>query len=209
MTSAEKRVVENLRDSILIVSHRNGDLRAFGKLTDLHRVELNWFNYKILHNHEDAEDATQEIFIICSNSFSNGKYIEHQAFGGWLKKTASYYLSHIQRRGIVLTVQMEYELPAELIELFEDIDLTEERIEKLMEAVNALSERDVRLLTMRYWEKMSWREIGEALNIDERAASSQHCKILKKLKNKMLENIFLNNGRTFNINGIVYMKGKK
>ncbi len=63
MTVAEKRVVENLRDSILIVNHRNGDLRAFGKLTDFHRVELNYFNYKILHNHEDAEDATQEEFI--------------------------------------------------------------------------------------------------------------------------------------------------
>ena len=190
MTAAEKRVVENLRDSILIVNHRNGDLRAFGKLTDFHRLELNCFNYRILHNHEDAEDATQEEFIICSNSIINGKYIERQAFGGWLKNTARFYLSHLLRQHTIITISMSHDLPAEIIELFDDIDLIEQRLHRLMHAVNNLPERDVCLLNLRYTGKLSWAEVAKELHIDENSASGQHAKILKKLRKGMTEKHF-------------------
>ena len=96
MTTEEKNKFENLRDSKLIVRHQNGDVLAFGVLADLHRVELYRYNFRFLHNKEDAEDALQEELIILYNSLNNGKYIEHQVFGGWLKLTAKYYLMNLK-----------------------------------------------------------------------------------------------------------------
>ena len=181
MTNLEIRIAENLRDSILIEKYRNGDLKAFGILTGFHRVELNYFNYSVLHNREDAEDATQEEFIILYDSLNNGKYIEHQVFGGWLKTAARYYLSHLQRKGKLLTIVIN-ELPDPLINLFDSIDLNEEKLEIVLLAVKVLPERDVKLLNMRYWEKQSWKQIGDTFGITENSASGQHSKILNKLK---------------------------
>ena len=89
--------------------------------------------------------------------------------------------NEFKRKGKLIMVVSD-KLPAEIIELFDDMDLNEDRLGILMDAVNDLPERDVRLLMMRYWKKLSWREIGDSLGIDENSASGRHNKILNKLK---------------------------
>jgi len=184
MTKEEKRKAENERDSKLIENYLAGDVSAFGKLTELHRETLTRYNFSVLHNMEDAKDATQEEFVIVMKVMNEGKYEERKRFGGWMKRMAKYYLTHVQRKKALKTVEVEVVGDVK-DEPMEGERRSEEEIKKLKKAMKGLPERDVQLIWLRYWKKLAWKEIGVLLKITENGASGRHKKVLNKLRGRV------------------------
>lgn len=64
--------------------------------------------------------------------------------------------------------------------------LTREAITALHEHVEALPERDRRLVVLRYWEERTWADVGSALGISDRTAREHDLRIRMHLRAALL-----------------------
>jgi RNA polymerase sigma-70 factor (ECF subfamily) len=62
-------------------------------------------------------------------------------------------------------------------------DSSEENRERLFRSLSKLKEEDMQLIEMRFFEKRSFKEIGEILEITENNAKVKSFRALEKLKN--------------------------
>jgi RNA polymerase sigma-70 factor (ECF subfamily) len=63
-------------------------------------------------------------------------------------------------------------------------DHTEENRQKLMKSLTLLKDNELQLIEMRFFEKRSFREIGEILDLTENNAKVKTFRALVKLKKK-------------------------
>ena len=80
------------------------------------------------------------------------------------------------------TVSIDKVIVADLFEEFEE-SFNEERKEKLMEALRLINEKDLALIELRYFERRSYREIGEIISVTENNAKLkplEHFNVSKK-----------------------------
>lgn len=57
----------------------------------------------------------------------------------------------------------------------------------LIQAKQGLKESEARLISLRYWENKTFKEIGTIMGITETAAQKRHVRILQKLRTKILD----------------------
>ncbi len=57
----------------------------------------------------------------------------------------------------------------------------------LIQAKQGLKESEASLITLRYWENKTFKEIGTIMGITETAAQKRHVRILQKLRTKILD----------------------
>ncbi len=57
----------------------------------------------------------------------------------------------------------------------------------LIQAKQGLKESEARLITLRYWENKTFKEIGAIMGLTEAAAQKRHVRILQKLRTKILD----------------------
>ena len=182
----EERESENQRDSGLIEKIKKGNILAFSQLFNFHYQKLYAYNYSRIHNRQDAEDIVQEVFTAFDKTLKEGKYLGNN-FGGWLCTTASHFIIDLFRKKKHYKIEeLEPELPFAIMEEeFGDIIITEENMAKLEKAMLALSSKNIDLLRLWYWDEKSYKEIGIALNLKEKSASSMRTAIIKRLKKSM------------------------
>ena len=68
-----------------------------------------------------------------------------------------------------------------LLDEFKSMNTIEHQ-EKLIDAMNKLSEKDTEIIDLRYFEKKSFKEIGEILQISHGAAKIKLYRSVEKLK---------------------------
>ena len=71
-----------------------------------------------------------------------------------------------------------------IVQVFEElgVDDLDEHKEKLKIVLRKINEKDLALIEMRYFEKRSYREIGEILSVTENNAKVKTFRALQKLK---------------------------
>jgi RNA polymerase sigma-70 factor (ECF subfamily) len=79
------------------------------------------------------------------------------------------------------TVNIESCQLSEMIEEFEE-DSNELNKKRLFESLAKLKEKDMQLIEMRFFEKRSFKEIGEILDITENNAKVKAFRAIEKLK---------------------------
>lgn len=76
----------SLGDDSLVRAAKQGEASAFGELCSRHHRKLYRTAYRIIRNHEDAEDAVQDSFI---RAFMHlGEFDERAQFSTWLVRIA-------------------------------------------------------------------------------------------------------------------------
>jgi RNA polymerase sigma-70 factor, ECF subfamily len=75
-----------IQESRLIYKCKKGNVKAFKSLYDLHKEKLYNVIYRILGNHEDAEDTLQEVFIIVYQKIAT--FRGEASFATWLHRIA-------------------------------------------------------------------------------------------------------------------------
>jgi RNA polymerase sigma-70 factor (ECF subfamily) len=71
-------------DEELVHRFLGGDRRAFGSLAERHERRVYNLAYRMLGRPEDADDATQEVFVICLRKL--GGFQGRSAFSTWLHR---------------------------------------------------------------------------------------------------------------------------
>lgn len=147
-----------LSDDRIIRHVLAGRTDEFRELIVRHQAMVFRVCRRILHRHEDAEDAAQETFVKAFGSLSN--YAERGRFPQWLRTIAiNTSLKRLPR-----------ELPTELTDLADTVtSSTEVEVLRRMDcqevwrAIDDLPATYRTALVLRYGEELSYKEIGEAL----------------------------------------------
>jgi len=80
---------------------------------------------------------------------------------------------------------MLYEILPEDSELPDEITEKNEAKEILVEAIKGMEERDRMIISLYYYENLTYKEIGKLLNISVSRVSQVHTRIVKMLKTKL------------------------
>jgi len=142
---------------------------ALEELFRRHRSRLYTLAYRLLRDHQEAEDALQEVFL---------KVYQHAAsftpvatVAAWLHRiTANHCLNRLRGRQPVESLEEESAAPPadpgpSPLEVLQQADLAR-RLEALL---NALPENQRRALVLKQFGGLTYAEIGEVLGVSAQA----------------------------------------
>ncbi len=144
------------------------------------------FVYQRLDSKEDAADITSQVFL---KALLNIKKYEFKGlpFSSWLYRIALNELNmSFRSEKVQRAYNAEQEHLQEIITELKEQDSIE-REQKLMNAIGDLDADDAQLIEMRYFEKRSFKEIGEILEITENNAKVKTYRVIDKLKKKLAD----------------------
>lgn len=151
----------------LVVRARTGDAEAWGDLYREYAPAIFRFCRRAMPTHEDAEDATMEIFMKLRDKLS--QFDHTRSFTAWLYKVAANHCWDMLRRRKgrqnketedVDDIPLEHPDPNQLERLIEERSNDEVR-----KALGKLGVRARMALVMRYYSDMSYDEIADALGV--------------------------------------------
>lgn len=120
------------------------------------------YAYHLLSSFDEAEELCQEAFIQAYTNLANLK--EAKKFPSWLRSiTRNVCISFIRQKERLRS--LEESVPKREILTPEEQYERRELSSQLMEAVNTLSERNRLLVTLFYLDGLSYKEIGDFLEV--------------------------------------------
>lgn len=169
-----------------IIARAKKDVRYFGILYDANFSKIFSFVYKRLGGLEDlAGDITQMTFMKALANLD--KYKDRgYAFSSWLYSIAQNEVYQYFRKK-----KRNHEVPVDE-ERIQDLGteaninsyMSIEEQEKLIEMINNLEQVQQDLIELRFFEKMSFKEIAAIYNITEANAKMRTYRILESIRNK-------------------------
>lgn len=181
-----------------IAALQSGSIQAFEQLVELYEKKVLNMCWYLLHNREEAEDATQDIFIAIYQSKHLFKGESH--LSTWIHRiTMNKCLEYMRRAkrkkrfGIkvpidetFLGVENESQLNPE------QVLMERERSKAFFQAVQNLSENQRAAYSLHHFEDFSYKEISESMNLSVSAIESlifrAKQQLLKQLKDPILQN---------------------
>lgn len=171
----------------LIEQALEGDRDAFSQLMHRYAGAVYGLAYRMLGGPQDAEDASQEIFL---RAYLNlARFDQTRRFSTWLLSIASNYCVDRLRRqrltwltldDVAFTLTSPQRGP-------EGSALQRERRETVQQALETLPE-GYRLVTLlRYWHDLSYQEIAEATGLTESTIKTR----LHRARHMMAERLSL------------------
>ena len=176
---------KNLTEAQIIALAKK-DVYYFGLLYDKYFNTIFSFVFKRLGGAEDlAGDVTQLSFM---KAMANIQKYEDRGnpFSSWLYKIANnqvyeYFRKKKRLHEVPVDEQRIQDLGKEA-NINSYMSLAEQ--EKLIEMINALEQVQQDLIELRFFEKMSFKEIAAIYNITEANAKMRTYRILERIKNK-------------------------
>lgn len=150
----------------LINGCKRGDNLAFKQIFDIYNKKIYRIAYGFVRNREDALDIVQEVFIKLFNSLKNFRgdsnlytYIYRMAIN-----TSIDYVRKTQRlRTSSLDLELPLQLPDSSKEWPENLLFGKEIEEKIVEALNELTEDQKTAIILREIEGLSYDQISEIM----------------------------------------------
>jgi len=128
-----------------------------------------------------AFDVTSQVFMKALTNIHKYQF-RGVPFASWLYRIAkSEVYQSFKESNKTRTVNIETTQVYDIIEELDE-DRTEELREQVIELIGDLPDKDLQLIEMRYFEKRSYKEIGEILEMTENNAKVRAYRILKKLQ---------------------------
>ncbi len=154
---------------------------AFALLYDYYHKPIFIFIYKKVRNKEQTADITQQVFLKAMLNLN--KYVYRGfPFSSWLYRIAQNEVNMLFRSNKKMIETEISENDAKT--LAEEISnhYSDEEIECILKIVANLPEEQNNLIEMRFFQKLSFKEIGSIFEISEDNAKVKIYRILDKLK---------------------------
>jgi len=162
------------------------DPAKFEVLYNRYYEQIFRYLYQRLDSKEEAFDLTSEVFLKAMLNLSRFEY-KGVPFSSWLYKIAFNELNQAFRANKVQrTINIDSTSVHEIIEEMEEGK--EDYKPLLKSAINRLSDADLNLVEMRFFEKRPFKEIGKILEITENNAKVKLYRVLDKLREMMPAN---------------------
>ena len=172
---------DRLMEEMSLITSAKKDPERFGPLYTKYHDQIFRYIYQRMDDQELAFDVTSQVFIKAMNNLHKYEY-RGVPFSSWLYRIAKSELNQAFRdRKARKTVNVENMHIFEMIEEFEE-DNSSENKAKLISCLSKLNENDLQILEMRYFERRSYKEIGEILEITENNAKVRSFRALDKMK---------------------------
>ena len=155
--------------------------QKFSALYEKHYASVLKFVYQRVVTKDDAYDITQQVFLQAMLALH--KYeLRGFAFSSWLFRIAINETNQLFRkcekqRG----VNYSEEILQHVLEEMNETE-SEEKEQAVLNTMTGLDDEDFQLVEMRFFEKRSFKEIAEILNINEASAKMRLYRILEKMK---------------------------
>lgn len=152
----------------------------FDVLYDKYYEPILQFVYKRVEGKEASYDITAQVFLTVMLKISKYKFTG-VPFSAWLYQIAINEINQLYRKNrIQRTIKVE---EAELVEMLHEMEESQEvQYQQMLSVLSEFPMADIQLIEMRFFEKRSFREIGEILNITENNSKVRVYRILEKLK---------------------------
>ncbi len=149
-------------DRALVQRTLGGERAAFGELVLRHQTSVFNLAYRMLGNRQDAEDVAQETFLAAYRHLKN--YDMRRSFRTWLLSIAHHRcVDFLRRRKQTAPLDEQHagarDTEARIVAV--------EQARMVQQALQRLSPEDRAVITLRYWEGMSYREMAEVLGVTE------------------------------------------
>lgn len=162
---------ENPADQLLVSNYLKGDNASFELLLQRHKNTIYAFIMSKIRNRDISEDIFQDTFIKVINSLQKGKYNEEGKFLPWVMRIAhNLVIDHFRREKKTRAIK-----PTDKFDIFDVIQSGEINKEESMiisqihgdlkHLIALLPEDQKEVLTLRYYEEMSFKEISKLTGV--------------------------------------------
>lgn len=167
------------------VEAAKADPKAFESLYKKYYTDIFRFIWKRTANEELTAILVSDVFIKALQNIQKFSY-RGVPFSAWLHQIARneinlYYRKSQKNRSVSFGTDQIRECIHDLEE-----DDREEQLALLINALNELSTEELELVEMRYFEKRSFKEVSEILDIKEGNAKVKMHRVMQKLKSIIL-----------------------
>ncbi len=155
--------------------------QKFAVLYDKYYEQIFRFIYQRLDDKEQAFDVTQQVFVKALEKLPKYEY-KGVPFSSWLYRIASNEVINLFRAEKAKhTVNID---SVNIYGIVEEIQETkiDEYHDKIVGIISELPEDELQLIEMRFFEKRSFKEIAEILQITENNAKVKTYRVIDKLK---------------------------
>ena len=159
---------------------------GFRLLMNTYKEKIYWYIRRLVISHEDAEDILQETFINVYRYVGSFKGESH--IYTWLYRIATNEcIRHFKRVNKQL---QKVEMDEKMMNSFETNDTENEEaiLVKFQKALLQLPEKQRIVFNMRYYDELSYKEMGEILNSSENALKTNYHYATEKIKAYLKEN---------------------
>ncbi|GIV31428.1 MAG: DNA-directed RNA polymerase sigma-70 factor [Saprospiraceae bacterium] len=171
-----------------------GDQRAYEALLNRYRSSVYNHLYKMVRNHDDAEDLTLEAFGKAFNKLST--YAPHYAFSTWLFRIAvNNCIDHIRKKRLrFLSIDQPIEHGGDkdfASNLLSDVRnpeeelIREQKLHMVRRTITRLSEKYRLMIELRYYQELSYEQIANELDIPLGTVKAQLFRAKEMLFNLM------------------------
>ncbi|MBF03100.1 MAG: RNA polymerase [Flavobacterium sp.] len=171
-------------DQVYIQKVLQGDTNSFTVLVDKYKDLVFTIAIRMLKNRDEAEEATQDIFIKVYKSLS--KFQGNSKFSTWVYRIAYHACLDILKKykKEKLAISLEDYKGNEVSELESafQILVQQEQQELIQKCLNLLPYEESILLTLYYYEEQSLEEIAKVLSISSNNAKVKLFRSRKKLE---------------------------
>ena len=158
----------------------SGDQEAFGEAVERYSQRVYGLCYRILRDEEEAKDMAQEVFVRI--------YLKRKTFKRksslytWIYRIAiNMCFSHLKKHKVRIVPLDEVE--GMLRAVRQDDGSSYAELEKLLgKALDSLPPKQRAVFAMRFYEKMSFKEISEAMGTSIGAAKANHHFAVERLR---------------------------
>lgn len=169
-----------------IIELAKKDMKKFAPLYDKYYEQVFRHIYQKLNSKQTAFDVTSQVFLKAMTQLKNYQHCG-LPFTSWLYRIAKSELNNeFTKNKNSRTLNIKEEHVKDLFEEMKETDHSEPLKKRLIETLKSLKEDDLELIELRYFEKRSFKEIGEILNITENNAKVKLYRALDKLKETIL-----------------------
>ncbi|MDE6227165.1 MAG: sigma-70 family RNA polymerase sigma factor [Muribaculaceae bacterium] len=159
-------------DEELVRAYADGDNEAFDILLKRHQERI--FNYilRIIKNEDVANDIFQETFVKAILTIKQGRYTENGKFPAWISRIAHNLIIDYYRQEKSENIQSS---DLEDVDIFNRKELCEDTIEDVIIShqiredvkylIRELPALQREVLTLRYYQNLSFKEIAEMTGV--------------------------------------------
>lgn len=169
-------------DTALIEQFKRGDVRGFNELVRRYQQRVYWLVRRMVGNHDDADDITQEVFVRVYQSL---KYFRAEAsFYTWLYRIATNLsLNVIRKKRLKTAVDFEQlsSVPDTHVGPHDQIAQKEYEL-ALLAAIEQLPPKQKLVFTLRYYDEMSYEDMARVLKKSVGGLKANYFHALKKIQ---------------------------
>lgn len=179
-------------DTVLVQEYIQGNEFALQELIQKHRTKIFSYIYSKIQNQDLAEDVFQDTFVKVIKTLKAGRYNEEGKFLPWVMRIShNLVIDHFRKnkRMPMMRVTEEYNIFDTIKDgaLSSEKQMIKEQIEgDLRLLIEELPEEQKKVLTMRYYSDMSFKDIAEQCDISINTALGRMRYALINLR-KMIE----------------------